>query len=439
MATNIYMPKLGLTMTEGFVSKWLKSVGDTVNTGEQLVEIETDKITNAIEAPVDGVLLEIFADEGSTVEVAGLMAVIGKPGEKTDRAVSVQEDKETVPKDGFSEAVADDNSNAVKKDSEDNWIKASPAAKKLAKEMNIDLSSVKGTGPGGRIIERDILNHNENAPKVRVSPMAEKTALEEGIDLQSIKSDSRIMQSDVLLAASQKPAVSPVSDLSDSNGSELTGMRKVIAERMSASWKASPHVNMTYKVDMTEALELKNKMTNASDTGYSFTEIIVKAVAMALEEHTEINRSLINQQIYQHNTVNIGIAVALNNGLTVPVVKNAQNKSISILRDEISILSEKARKGELTPEEISGGTFTVSNLGMYGVHHFTPIINPPESAILGVCRIISEPVVAENEIQIRPMLNLCLSFDHRLIDGAVAAVFMKKIKYLLEQPYLLIL
>jgi len=436
MATNIYMPKLGLTMTEGFVSKWLKSIGDHVDAGDKIAEIETDKITNVIEAPVDGILLEIFVDEGSTVEVAGLMAVIGESGEKIDKNVTNSEKKESI-KDAFPDSLI--NNNIEETISKDNRIKASPAAKKLAKEMHIDLLSVNGTGPGGRIIEKDIMKHKENISNIRVSPLAKKTASDKGVNLQDIKKESRIMQSDVLLAASQTSVNIDDYELPDSNKTELSGMRKVIAERMSISWKTSPHVNMTYKVDMTEAIALKNKMSKVSDTKYSFTEIIVKAVSMALIENAEINRSLIDKQIYHHNTVNIGVAVALNNGLTVPVIKNAQNKSISTIRNELSILSEKARKGDLTPEEITGGTFTVSNLGMYGVDQFTPIINPPESAILGVCRIVNEPIVIENEITIRSMMNLCLSFDHRLIDGVVAAVFMEKVKYLLEQPYLLIL
>lgn len=431
MATNVLMPKLGLTMTEGTVVKWNKAVGDTVTAGEALVEIETDKINNVIESPADGTLLKILVSEGDTMDVTGLMAVIGEPGEKIEDTLSATETEESQAnqEETVTQKSVENNDNALATDK--GRIKASPAAKKLAREMDIDISLVNGSGPSGRIIERDILNFKENVPKA--SPLAVKVADEEGINLTDIQKDSRIMKSDVL-AVSKPVELKTVSDL----GAALSGMRKVIAERMTSSWQNTPHVNMTYEVDMTEAKGFKEKITKANGEKYSFTEIIARAVSQALTEHQAINRSLINGQIYQHESVHIGIAVALEDGLIVPIIKDAQNKSIRVLKNEIGILGEKARKGELLPDEISGGTFTISNLGMYGVDQFTPIINSPESAILGVCRIVDKPVVVEGEVMVRPMMNLCLSFDHRLIDGAVAAVFMKKLRLLLEQPYLML-
>lgn len=428
MATNVYMPKLGLTMTEGTVVKWNFSVGDKVSTGDELVEIETDKINNVVESPADGTLLKLLVEEGDTMEVAGLIAVIGEEGEEVDVDAAPQSES-SEPEEQEEEAPK--NTVTDEQGSDDGWIKASPAAKKLAKDMNIDLANVEGTGPGGRIIERDIKNYEETS-KVKASPLASKVASEKGVNLQDINKDSRIMKVDVDAAAGVAEA--PQSGA----GIPLTGMRKVISERMSASWNTAPHVNFTYEIDMTEAKALKDKMAKAADTKYSYTEIIVKAVAQALTEHKDINSSLIDGKIYEHDTVNMGIAVALEDGLIVPVVRDAQNKSITALKNEISRLGEKARNNALSPDEISGGTFTVSNLGMYGIDAFTPIINPPESAILGVCRVVDRPVVVEGEVTVRPIMNICLSFDHRLIDGAVAAAFMKKLRHFLEQPYLIL-
>lgn len=431
MATNVYMPKLGLTMTEGTVVKWNFSVGDKVSAGDELVEIETDKINNVVESPADGTLLKLLVDEGDTMEVAGLIAVIGEEGEEVDvDTASVSESNEPEAKETGAPQEAK-NTVSSEKSSDDGWIKASPAAKKLAKDMKIDLADVEGTGPGGRIIERDIKNYEETS-KVKASPLASKVATDKGVNLQDIDKDSRIMKVDVDVAARVSEA--PQSGA----GIPLAGMRKVIAERMSASWNTAPHVNFTYEIDMTEAKALKDKMAKAADTKYSYTEIIVKAVAQALTEHKDINSSLIDGKIYEHDTVNMGIAVALDKGLIVPVIRDAQNKSISALKNEIKRLGEKARDNALSPDEISGGTFTVSNLGMYGIDAFTPIINPPESAILGVCRVVDRPVVVEGEVMVRPIMNICLSFDHRLIDGAVAAAFMKKLRHFLEQPYLIL-
>jgi pyruvate dehydrogenase E2 component (dihydrolipoamide acetyltransferase) len=218
----------------------------------------------------------------------------------------------------------------------------------------------------------------------------------------------------------------------------LTGMRKVIAERMSMSWQTSPHVNMTVEVDMTAAMELKEKLTQATGQKITFTDIIVKCAALALKEFPVVNASLIDGKIVSHDQVNVGIAVALDNGLIVPVIRNADHKTVTTVRQEIASLSSKARSGGLSADDMNQGTFTVSNLGMFGIDHFTPIINPPQSAILGVCRIVDRAIVDGGEIAVRPMMNLCLSFDHRLIDGALGAQFLARLRQLLEQPLLLL-
>jgi pyruvate dehydrogenase E2 component (dihydrolipoamide acetyltransferase) len=402
MASEFMMPKLGLTMTEGTVSKWYKAVGDAVIGGEILVEVETDKITNQLEAPEDGVVLDILVPEGKVAACQAPIAILGKPGETVmPRAVTTS----VSPTDAgvtvsAPSSLAVVSRVAVTSTDDGGRLRVSPIARRLATEQGIDLNLVTGTGPHGRIVERDVLSFAARAPAKATSPTA---------------------------------AASPTT-----SGVPLSGMRKVIAERMSQSWHTAPHVNMTFEVDMTAASELKTALSAATGTKYSFTEIIVRCCAQALVEFKAVNASLVNGQIYRHEAVNIGVAVALDDGLIVPVIRNAAQKSINALHDDIQVLGAKARQGQLGPDDVSGGTFTVSNLGMFGVDEFTPIINQPESAILGVCRVVDRPVSVGGAVKIKPMMNLCLSCDHRLIDGAVAARFMARIRQLLEQPLLLI-
>jgi len=432
MAAEFMMPQLGLTMTEGTVTKWFKAVGDKVAVGDILVEVETDKITNQLESTFEGVLLTILVPEGTAAPVKAPIAVIGNPGEKAERAdfksMQTSEPAQKAPTHGLAAV--------YKSVSDGKRPKASPLAKKLASEKGVDLTLVTGTGPDGRVVERDVLNFVKRNT-VKATPLAAKLAAEQGVDLMSIGKDSRIMKADVL-AALTKPAPAAGVPKDTASGLPMAGLHKVISERMSLSWHTAPHVNLTVEVDMTEACDLKNKMTQATGNKFSFTEIIAKCAAHALSEFKTVNASLIDGKIYYHECSHIGVAVALDNGLIVPVVKNAQQKSLAALREEIRSLSDKARRGELLPDDIHGGTFTITNLGMFGVDHFTPIINQPESAILGVCRVVERPVVKNGKIEIRPMMNLCLSFDHRLIYGAAAAQFMARMRQLLEQPMLLL-
>jgi pyruvate dehydrogenase E2 component (dihydrolipoamide acetyltransferase) len=432
MAVEFMMPQLGLTMTEGTVTKWFKAVGDKVAIGEILVEVETDKITNQLESTIEGVLLTILVPEGTVAPVKAPLAVIGNPGEKIERAGPVGMQASETSREVSPHASATER----KLVAAGARLKASPLAKKIASEKNIDLTLVTGTGPDGRVVERDVLNFMKRNT-AKATPLAAKLAAEHGVDLASIAKESRIMKDDVLAALSKPIAADGVPEVAVS-GATIAGIRKVISERMSLSWHTAPHVNLTVEVDMTEAAELKNKMTQATGNKFSFTEIIAKCATHALNEFKTVNASLIDGKIYYHEFAHIGVAVALDNGLIVPVVKNAKQKSLAALREEIRSLSEKARRGELLPDDIRGGTFTITNLGMFGVDYFTPIINQPESAILGVCRVIERPVVQNGKIEIRPMMNLCLSFDHRLIDGPVAAQFMARMRQLLEQPLLLL-
>jgi len=430
MAAEFMMPQLGLTMTEGTVTKWFKAIGDKVALGEILVEVETDKITNQLESTIEGVLLAILVPEGTAAPVKAPIAVIGKSGEKIE-GVGAASILAPIPSPSAPAPLA-----VHKAVGDGKRLKASPLAKKTASKHGVDLTLVTGTGPDGRIVERDVesfINRN----KVRVTPLAAKLAAEHGIDLTGIAKSSRIMKDDVLAAIPQPMRGSALTETGPS-GAPISGIRKVISERMRLSWHTAPHVNLTVEVDMTAASDLKNKLTQVNGSKFSFTEIITKCVAHVLGEFKTVNASLIDDKIYSHQSVNIGVAVALENGLIVPVIKNANQKSLSSLREEIRALAEKAHEGTLLPDDVQGGTFTITNLGMFGVDHFTPIINQPESAILGVCRAVERPVVQNGNIEIRSMMNLCLSFDHRLIDGAVAARFMARVRQLLEQPVLLL-
>ena len=433
MAVEFTMPQLGLTMTEGTILTWLKTVGDNVALGDLLVEVETEKVNYQVESTLAGELLQILVQDGEVAQVMAPLAVIGQPGEKLEQTKKSAEQIVAPSTVSTLEVVKP----APEKVSTTGArVLASPIAKKIAREQSISLEELVGTGPGGRIVERDVLQLLEQQ-KVKTSPLAKKIAEEFNVDLTTLNKDSRIMKDDVLASITQLPSEAESRMLVESV-MPITGMRKVIAERTSMSWQTAPHVNMTAEVDMLAASDLKEVLTQASGVKISYTDIIVKIVTQALTEFPMVNSSLIEGKIISHGTVNIGVAVALENGLIVPVIKNTEHKSISGLHDEIVELANKARNGSLDTEEISGGTFTVSNLGMFGVDHFTPIINQPESAILGVCRIVDRPQVHNGTVVVRPMMNLCLSFDHRLIDGSVGAQFLARARQLLEQPLLLL-
>ena len=436
MATEIKLPQLGLTMTEGIVTQWFKKTGEAISQGELLFEVSTDKITNQIESTATGTLLEIYVPEGSVAPVQAVVAMVGAPGEVVASVASTQA-KPAVKTETPAAVLAAAPAAGVRAGgatvAADGWVKASPAARKLAKDSGVELSLVTATGPEGRVVERDVMLFVQNRPAaVKTSPLAAKMAEELGVDVSGLARAGRIMKDDVLAAA--KPAAA----LTQAKRTPLAGMRKVIAERMSLSWKTSPHVHLTVEVDMTETLRLKEALAKSSGQKASVTEIVIKCTAQALSEFPAVNASIDGNQVVYHGTVNMGVAVSLDNGLIVPVIRDAGGKSLRDIRAEVVALGEIARSGRLMPDEITGGTFTVTNLGMFGTDHFTPIINPPESAILAVCRTVDRPVVLNGQIGIRPMCNFVLGFDHRLIDGAVAARFMARIRELIENPLLLL-
>ncbi|KUK37254.1 MAG: hypothetical protein PWQ99_1109 [Clostridia bacterium] len=381
MAAQITMPKLGLSMKTGTVAKWLKNEGDRVKKGEPVVEIMTEKITNTVEAPEEGILLKIVASKGAKLPIGALLGVIGSEGEDISALLA------EAP--GGTAAAASAAPAAGER------IKISPAARKLAEENGIDYTRIKGTGPEGRITREDV-----------------ERAIAEGIP-----------------AADDRPTLEVI---------PYEGMRRAIGDNMAHSWAVAPKVTHHTSVDLSGIIALRREINEGvkEKDKVSITAFLVKAVAKALELKPAVNATLDGEEIKVLQDINIGVAVALPEGLIVPVVRNADQKDIYQVNKEIRDLAKRARRNKLEPDEMTGGTFTVTNLGAYGsVDWFTPIINQPESAILGVGRTVERPVVVNGEITIRPMLGLSLAFDHRVIDGAPAAEFLKVLIDLIEKPY----
>ncbi len=439
MAKEIVMPKLGLTMTEGTVSKWLKKVGDEVKEGEPLFEVETDKLTNTIESSASGVLRHIFVEEGTTVPLFGKLAIIAAADEDISALLGG-----AAPAAAAAPEAAAAPAPAAPARAAGERIIAAPAAKKLAKELGIDLALVTGTGPNGRITLDDVKNYKpapaapvvEEAPKTKASPLAAAVAKDLGIDLEKIGTKDRVLAEDILhylestreKAAEEAPREEVV---------PMNGMRKAIARNMLNSHMTSPTVTANLSVDMS-AMKGYREQLKAKEIKVSYTDLLVKFIAKALTEFPLLNCSVEDNKIIYKHYVNMGVAVALDNGLVVPNVTDADKKSLTEISKEIKELAKLAREGGLPMEKLQGGTFTITNLGMYGVESFTPIINQPEVAILGVTTMEDRAVVRNGEIVIRPMMTLSLTFDHRVVDGSVAAEFLQRVKALLENPALML-
>lgn len=431
MAKKIVMPKLGLTMKQGKIVKWYKKENDNVKAGEKLFSIETDKLTNDIEAKEDGVLRKILKDVGEVVPCLEAVAIIGDENEDISSLLS-----EVGSKDTKKEEKEKVETKEVKKSKEKaTRIKASPVAKKLALENNIDLSEVKGTGPNGRITLDDVKKYIEKKDKVKTTPAAAKLAEKLDIDTSEIDKDGRIRKEDVYkfhrerkldLLAEPKEERIPMST-----------MRRIIAERMYDSWKTAPVVHYNIRVDTTNMKQLRQQLKPVANITY--TDILVAITSRVLLEFPLLNGTVDGEDIILRNYVNMGVAVALEDGLLVPVVKNSHIKGLKEISREIKDLSHRARNNQLETDEITGGTFTITNLGMFGLEDFTPIINQPESAILGVNTITETPMVENGNIVIKPMMSLSLTADHRIIDGAVAAQFLAKLKKCLENPAMILL
>lgn len=453
MAQEVLMPKLGLTMTEGTIEEWKYKEGDSVKKGDILFSVATDKLTNDVEAEADGILLKILLPEGETAPCKAVIAYIGEAGEViAEGGASAESAAAQAP--ASSAAAVPAKTPAVTRDP-GTPVLASPAAKKLAKEKGVDLALIAGTGPKGRITLEDVEAYltapkaNEPAAEVKTSPLAAKLAEELGVDVSKIQTDGRVMKADVLTAAgvcTAAPAAEAAPAISTGDNDEapvkVNPLRRSIAANMSNSWHTSPRVTYTFAVDVTAMKALRAKLKDSlKEQGIKLTynHILMKVVAKALMEFPDVNASFADNMLTRHKHVNMGLAVAKGDGLIVPNVKNADSKSLAEIAKETEALIEATRSGKIDMKDMTGGTFTITSLGPYGVRSFSPIINQPELAILGVCDIVDTPIVCNGEIVIRPMMNLCLTADHRVVDGVMASKFMKRVVELLENLYLLLI
>lgn len=416
MAFEVLMPQLGLTMEEGTVSQWIKHEGDEVKTGDVILEITTDKLTNEVTSEHDGVLLKIVAQEGEDIPVKGLLAYIGQPGEAVggasapaaaDSAASAAEAAPVaaVP---AAAAVPVAAANGAR-------IRISPLARKTAAKLGVDYSNIAGSGSSGRITQKDILAAAEaqkNAPAAAPAAAASAPAPKAG--------SLELMEGDTVI--------------------KLAGMRKVVSQRMWASHNEIPPVTQNIKVDVTALMKFRKMLLAETGKKYSVNDLVLKATAKCLRQHPEMLVSLDGDQIIQRAHVNLGMAVALDAGLIVPVIRDADKLSLDALSAAAKDLASRAKENKLGADEYKGSTFTVSNLGMFGIETFTPIINQPDAAILGVCAIHDElDLDGEGKLFKKQVMRLSCTLDHRLLDGSVVAKFEMDLRDLLEKPMSILL
>src|SRR5690348_7938417 len=422
------MEALSPTMEEGRVVKWHKREGDVVKTGETLAEVETDKAVMDLIARADGVLRQVAAAEGQTVPVGKVVAVIAAPGE-TIGAPSVTAPQPTaaaVPRTGSGERGAEPSgatpASVPVAVADATRVRASPLARRMAKEAGVDLKLVTGTGPGGRVTKRDLeMAGKSRQPEVR-APAAEPA-----------------VQRDVPLPAPRSPEL--VRSGAAYDDVPLTQIRKTIAKRLVTSLGPIPHFFLTTEVDMERAVEARDALNKQlGDQGkVSYNDVIVKATALALVKHRACNAWFMDDHIRYWNEVHIGMAVAVEDGLITPVIRNADRKSLAEIRREARELAEKARSRRLQPNEYTGSTFSVSNLGMFEIDQFTAVINPPEAGILAIGSIVPKPAVVNDQLTSRRRMRITMSCDHRVVDGATGAAFLKTLKQMLENPLAMLL
>ena len=435
MVQTVIMPKLGQSVEESAVLKWHKREGEQVAKGDILFEIETDKAILEVESFFEGTLLKIIVAEGQTVPVLTPVAFIGQKGEPIPEVKPLPRPAPApdVPMPASSQDFSAASRSPItalpaRGDAPSPPLPAphasiSPRARRLVRERAISAEPIKGTGPNGRVTEKDVLAYlaEKNYNSIRITPSALNLAREHGIDVLWVPSrvdGEKITVETIRRAIAEKP-------------SPMSRMRQTIAGRLAASWTSAPHFFVTVSVDMTDLMKWRRELKKEKKF-FSATDFILKAVAMALQKFPALNSSTDGRTVRQHAAVRLGIAVALDDGLVVPVLRDAQELSLYELHERASALVSKARAGKLSPDEMSGSTFTVSNMGMLEVENFTAIINPGESGILAVSGISASPVVRKEKIAIRDMMKITLSADHRLVDGAVAAQFVNHVKKALE-------
>ncbi|SHL12784.1 pyruvate dehydrogenase complex dihydrolipoamide acetyltransferase [Hymenobacter psychrotolerans] len=443
-ATVIRMPKMSDTMTEGTIASWLKKVGDKVKSGDVLAEVETDKATMELENYEDGTLLYIGPKDGESVEVDGVLAIIGEEGADVQALLGGQTGGSAAP---APEAAPQPQASApaaaapapapaapaaapaasatvVAPAPAGTRILASPLAKSIAKDKGIDLSNVKGSGENGRIISRDLETAQPAAaPAAQPAPAA---APAEAPKAEAPKAEAA--------PAATPAAPAPAAAEGTYTDTPVSQMRKVIARRLSESLFTAPHFYLTMEIFMDRAMEVRTQLNTLSPVKLSFNDLVIKAAAVALKQHPAVNSSWLGDKIRQNKVVNIGVAVAVDEGLLVPVVRNADGKGLSTIATEVKELAGKAKSKKLQPAEWEGSTFTISNLGMFGIEEFTAIINPPDACILAVGGIKQTAVVKDGELAIGNVMKVTLSCDHRVVDGATGAAFLQTLKSLLEDP-----
>ena len=431
MATEVIMPKVDMDQETGTVLEWLKTEGDEVKQGEAILVIETAKVAIEVEAPGTGILNGISAEVGQEVPIATIIAYILEPGEELpETAAPPQKAEETTPQPPPS-PTAD----------------ATPVARKIAAVEGVDLSNVQGSGPGGKVTKQDVQSalvspgtRIEGDGKVYATPAARRVANERGVMLTGIAGSGpggRIQAADVETGAVAQPPLPPViTRPQEVQVVPLVGMRRTIADRMAHSAQTAPHFILQIDVDMRRVEDLRTAFNQEGVTKITPTAIVVKACAWALTRHPFVNARLVDDEIHLLPEINIGVAVALEQGLIVPVIHQADARGIAEIASSLTDIVARAREGELTPNDVTGGTFTVSNLGMFGIDRFSAIINPPESAILAVGRTTSRPGAMNEagEIGLIPTLTLTLSVDHRVLDGVVAARFLQDVREAIEEP-----
>jgi pyruvate dehydrogenase E2 component (dihydrolipoamide acetyltransferase) len=442
------MPKLGQSEEVGKIVRWVKQVGATVAKGDVLFEIETDKAILEVESFFEGTLLKILVAEGATVPVQSTVAFVGEPGEPLPEVAPppaapkkteapAQAPRQAEPKPAARAATAQAARPSASRGAvlpqttpppasvaAPELFKISPRAAKLAEESTIDPAPIVGSGPGGRIVERDVRGYLEikGYGQRRITPTAKKLAAREGIDLLSLRPEAdagRVTRVDIETVIAERPK-------------PLTRMRQIIAQRLTESFTHAPHFFVTVSSDLTELETLRAKL-KAQGTAYSVNDFVLKAVALSLAEFPTVNSTSDGMNVRWHSKIHLGFAVALEQGLVVPVIRRANELSLAKIHARAQELTAKARTGQLTPDEMTGSTFTISNLGMMDVENFTAIINPGESAILAVSSVKKQPVVKDDQVTIRSMMKMTLSSDHRLIDGALAARFVNAIRNKLEE------
>ena len=459
MATQVVMPKLSPTMEEGQLSRWLKKEGDKVGVGEPLAEIDTDKATMEAQALATGVLRKILVPEGETVPLGAIIAIIGEPDEdisglvseassgaaQTEKKEPVEEKVEAQPAKGDgggAPSAPEDTAPESGKTQPAQQTQAaggngqraqggrlivSPIAARMAAEAGINLHDLTGSGPGGRIVKRDIEAAMGGAASAQPSAQPQEEQPQPATQLRAVRTPA------------QQPSVQPEGGAAPYREENVTTMRATIARRLVTSLGPIPHIFLTTEVEMDKAAEMRRQLNELDpENKVSINDFVIKVAAVALMQHPSVNSSFQEKTVRYYERADIGVAVALENGLITPVVRGANTKSVGQISREVKELAERARNRKLAPDEYTGATFSVSNLGMFGITEFTALINPPEACILAVGAMTPTPVVRDGQVTVRQMMRVTLSCDHRVVDGATGAKFLQTLKKILENPLYLI-